>query len=160
MFDEKKHCETNLSNHAIPCAIDLFAMLPIGHQVEIVGELYRLCDLFEDVYTEALATAFNVDPWISCLISRDRTNRKKKVRRLMLAQEVIFLHSEDDQKLFINSLIKIPLHNKSASEEINQWVKITSKWLMTIALTIALTTKVQCDLNLSKFTLILDHFSQ
>jgi len=54
--------ETHLSNHAIPCAVDLFPMLPIGHQVEIVGEFYRLCNLFEDVYTEALATAFNVDP--------------------------------------------------------------------------------------------------
>ncbi len=70
--------ETNISNHAIPCAVDLFAMLPIGHQVEIIGEFYRLGDLFEDVYTEALATAFNVDPWIFCLISRGRKNREKK----------------------------------------------------------------------------------
>lgn len=78
----------------------------------------------------------------------------------MLAQEVIFLHSEDDQQILLQLFIKIPLHNKSASEEINQWDNITSKWLMTTSLTIALTTIVQGDLNLSKSTLILDHFSQ
>lgn len=61
-FMRTSNLETHLSNHPVPRAIDLFAVLPIGHQVEIIGEFHRLGDLFEDVYTEALATAFNVDP--------------------------------------------------------------------------------------------------
>lgn len=60
---------THLSNHAVPRAIDLLAVFAVGHQVKVVGELDSLGDLFEDVYAEALATALDVDPWISCLVS-------------------------------------------------------------------------------------------
>lgn len=68
----------HLSHHAIPCPINLLAMFAVGDQIEIVGEFYTLCNLLEDVDAETFATAFDVNPWISCMIT-DRQYKKGEV---------------------------------------------------------------------------------
>lgn len=52
----------HLSNHAIPCPINLLAVFAVGDQVEVIRELDRLGDLLQDVYAETLAAAFDVNP--------------------------------------------------------------------------------------------------
>lgn len=51
-------------------------MLAVGDQIQIVGEFYTLCNLLEDVDAETFATAFDVNPWISCMIT-DRQYKKR-----------------------------------------------------------------------------------
>ena len=52
----------HLSDHAIPCPVNLLAMFTIGDQVEVICKLDRLGDLLQDVYTETLAAALDVNP--------------------------------------------------------------------------------------------------
>lgn len=55
-MDEVPH----LSHHAVPHVVDLLPMLPVGHQVKVIGELDVPGDLLEDVDAEALAAFFDV----------------------------------------------------------------------------------------------------
>lgn len=50
----------HLSHHAVPHVVDLLAVLAVGHQVKVVGELDVPGDLFEDVDAEALAALLDV----------------------------------------------------------------------------------------------------
>lgn len=56
----------HLSHHAVPHVVDLLAVLAIGHQVEVIGELHVSGDLFEDVDAEALAALFDVGSSAFC----------------------------------------------------------------------------------------------
>lgn len=47
--------ETCLPNHAVPNPINFLPVLPIGHQVKVVGEADNLGQSLEDVDAEALA---------------------------------------------------------------------------------------------------------
>lgn len=60
---------THLSHHAVPRPVDLLAVLPVGNQVEVVGELDRLGDLLQDVDAEALAAALDVNPRLLGLVT-------------------------------------------------------------------------------------------
>lgn len=64
----KEKC-LHLSNHTIPCPINLLAMFAVGDQVEVISELDRLGDLLKDVNTKTLAAALDVNPWITCLVA-------------------------------------------------------------------------------------------
>lgn len=55
---------TYLPDHAIPHAAHPLAMLAVGHQVQVIGELDYLGQLFEDVDAEALATELGVGGYI------------------------------------------------------------------------------------------------
>lgn len=44
-------------------------MFSIGDQIEIVGKFYILGNLLQDVNAETFATAFDVNPWIPCIIT-------------------------------------------------------------------------------------------
>lgn len=57
----KEKCP-HLSNHAVPCPINLLAVFAVGDQVQVVSELDRLGDLLQDVNTETFAAAFDVNP--------------------------------------------------------------------------------------------------
>lgn len=49
-----------LPDHAVPHAAHPLAMLAIGHQVQVVGELDHLGQLLEDVNAEALTAEFGI----------------------------------------------------------------------------------------------------
>lgn len=49
-----------LPDHAVPHASNSLAMLAVGHQVQVVGELDHLGQLLEDVNAEALTTELGV----------------------------------------------------------------------------------------------------
>lgn len=58
----KKKKYAHLSNHAIPCPIDLLAVFSVGDQIEVVSELYLLGDLLQDVNTETFTAALDINP--------------------------------------------------------------------------------------------------
>ena len=78
---------TDLSHHAVPRPIDLLAMLAVGPQVEVIGELHMFGDLLEDVDAEALAAALDVDARVDGLIAEggeeevETQKQKQRVRR-------------------------------------------------------------------------------
>lgn len=53
--DAHTSAETCLPNHAVPNPINFLPVLPIGHQVKVVGEADNLGQSLEDVDAEALA---------------------------------------------------------------------------------------------------------
>lgn len=65
-FDNKSHRQiwllksSHLSHHAVPHIVDLLAVLPVGHQIKVVGELHVPSDFLQDVDAEAFAALFNV----------------------------------------------------------------------------------------------------
>lgn len=59
----------HLSHHAVPGPVDLFAMLPICDQVQVVRKLDRFGDLLQDVDAEALTATLDVDPRLLGLIA-------------------------------------------------------------------------------------------
>lgn len=59
-------CHTHLSHHPIPDIVDFLAMFAIGYQVQVIGELDVLCDLFQNVDAEAFAAFFDVRPTGLC----------------------------------------------------------------------------------------------
>lgn len=50
---------TCLSDHAVPNAVDLLPVLPVGDEVKVVGEADDLGQPLEDVDAEALAALFH-----------------------------------------------------------------------------------------------------
>lgn len=50
----------HLPNHSVPGSPDQLAMLAVGHQVKVVGELDVARQLLEDVDAEALAAELGV----------------------------------------------------------------------------------------------------
>lgn len=68
-FQLEKTEMVHLSHHAVPGAVDLLAVFAVGDQVEVVGELHHLGDFLQDVDTETFAAAFDVNPWISCVVT-------------------------------------------------------------------------------------------
>ena len=55
---------TYFPNHPIPHIVHFLAVLPIGHQVKVIGELHRSGKLLEDIDAEPLAAFFNVHAFI------------------------------------------------------------------------------------------------
>lgn len=55
---------TYFTYHSIPHIVDLFPVFPIGHQVEVIGELHSSGEFFEDVDAEALAALLHIHPFI------------------------------------------------------------------------------------------------
>jgi len=53
-----------LPNHPVPHVVHFFAMLPVGHQVKVIGELHRSGKLLEDIDAEPLAAFFNIHAFI------------------------------------------------------------------------------------------------
>jgi len=49
-----------LSDHAVPPVVDLLAVFPIRHQVQVVGELDVPGDLLQNVNAETFAALLNV----------------------------------------------------------------------------------------------------
>lgn len=49
------HPAVYLSNHAVPLAIDVLSVPPVGHQVKVVGETHDFGQPLEDVDAEAFA---------------------------------------------------------------------------------------------------------
>lgn len=70
--------KSHLAHQAIPGAIDLLSMLAISDEVKVVGELYRLGDLLQDVDTEAFTAAFYVHARFTSLITERNRERKMK----------------------------------------------------------------------------------
>lgn len=58
-----------LSHHPIPDVVDLLAMLAIGYQVQVIGELDVLCNLLQNVNAEALAALLDVRPTSLCRVA-------------------------------------------------------------------------------------------
>lgn len=57
---EKERTNSHLPDHSIPGAVDLLAVLSIGDQVEVIGELDLLGDLLQDVDAETFTAALGV----------------------------------------------------------------------------------------------------
>lgn len=60
-----------LSHHPIPDVVDLLAMLAIGYQVQVIGELHILCDLLQNIDAEAFAALFDVGPTSLCCVAAE-----------------------------------------------------------------------------------------
>lgn len=58
-----------LSHHPIPHVVNLFAMLAIGYQVQVIGEFDILCDLLQDVNAEAFAALLDVRSTSLCCVA-------------------------------------------------------------------------------------------
>lgn len=52
----------HLSDHTIPCPVNLLAVFTIGDQIEIIGEFDTLGNFLQDVDAETFATALDVNP--------------------------------------------------------------------------------------------------
>ena len=55
---------TYFTYHSVPDVVNLFPVLPIGHQVEVVGELHSPGQLLQDVNAEPLATFLHLPPFV------------------------------------------------------------------------------------------------
>lgn len=63
-----------LSHHPIPHVVYLFAMLAIGYQVQVIGELDVLCNLLQDIDAEAFAALLDVRSTSLCCVAAEKTN--------------------------------------------------------------------------------------
>lgn len=64
-----------LSHHPIPDVVDFLAMLAIGYQVQVIGELHILCNLLQNIDAEAFAALLDVCPTsLCCVASETQTN--------------------------------------------------------------------------------------
>lgn len=68
---------TYFPNHAIPLVVDLLPVLPVGHQVEVVGELDGLGEFLQDVDAEAFAALLHVLPFLRDVAGGASGHRKK-----------------------------------------------------------------------------------
>lgn len=70
-----------LSHHPIPDIVDLLAMLAIGYQVQVIGELYILGNLLQNVDAEAFAALLDVRPTsLSRVAGRSKDTEEKHTR--------------------------------------------------------------------------------
>lgn len=69
--------EAHLSHHPIPDVVDLLAMLAIGYQVQVIGELDILCNLLQNVDAEAFAALLDVRPTSLCCVAVETQNEKR-----------------------------------------------------------------------------------
>lgn len=60
-----------LSHHPIPDVVDLLAMLAIGYQVQVIGELHILCNLLQNINAEAFAALLDVCPTSLCCVAAE-----------------------------------------------------------------------------------------
>lgn len=51
---------SHLSHHAVPHIVDLLPVLPVGHQIKVIGELHIPSNFLEYVDAEAFAALFDV----------------------------------------------------------------------------------------------------
>ena len=58
----KKCGVSYFSHHPIPDVVDFLAMLAIGYQVKVIGELYIRGNLFQNVDAEAFAALLDICP--------------------------------------------------------------------------------------------------
>lgn len=64
-----------LSHHPIPHVVNLFAMLAIGYQVQVIGELDVLCDLLQNINAKTFAALLDVcSTSLSCVASGTQIN--------------------------------------------------------------------------------------
>lgn len=70
--------KTCLSNHAVPNAINFLPMLPIGHQVEVVGEADNLCESLEDVNAETLAALLQRSHTLMDRTGKEKAEKQKQ----------------------------------------------------------------------------------
>lgn len=61
-----------LTNHSIPCSIDLLSMFTIGYQIKIIGELHKLGNFFKNINTKPFATFLDIGSLFICFVSRER----------------------------------------------------------------------------------------
>lgn len=55
---------TYFPNHPVPHVVDFLAMLPISHQVQVIGELHSAGKLLQDIDAETLTAFFNIHAFI------------------------------------------------------------------------------------------------
>lgn len=55
---------TYFTYHSVPHVVNLFPVLPIGHQVKVVGKLHSPGQLLQDVNAEPLATLLHIHPFV------------------------------------------------------------------------------------------------
>lgn len=48
-----------LSHHAVPLAVDVLPVPPVGHQVKVIGEAHNFGQSLEDVYAESFAAVLH-----------------------------------------------------------------------------------------------------
>lgn len=75
---QKGHLALYLPHHAIPHAVNLFSMLSIGDQIEVISEAHNLGQTLEDVNAEALAALFHRSH--AFLVSPVTTEKEKKTQ--------------------------------------------------------------------------------
>lgn len=81
---------SHLSHHPIPDVVDLLAMLAIGYQVQVIGELDILCNLLQNVDAEAFAALLDVRPTSLCCVAAETQNEKKGIGRLAIAWQMLW----------------------------------------------------------------------
>lgn len=65
-----------LSHHPIPDVVDLLAMLAIGNQVQVIGELHILGYLFQNVDAETFAALLDIRPTSLGRVAAEAQNTK------------------------------------------------------------------------------------
>ena len=73
-------CRSYLSDHPVPNSPDQLAVLAVGDEVEVIGELYGAGQLLQDVYAEAFTAQFSV--WF---VVTHNTGNKEENKRLNLS---------------------------------------------------------------------------
>lgn len=51
---------TYFADHPVPYVVDFLAMLPVSHQVKVIGELHSARKLLQDIDAETLAAFLNI----------------------------------------------------------------------------------------------------
>lgn len=69
-----KYLYHHLSDQPVPGAVDLLAVLAVGDQIKVIGELHMLGDLLQNINTETFTTTLDIDRSDACVI----TDRQRK----------------------------------------------------------------------------------
>lgn len=64
-------CRSYLSHHPIPDIVNLLAMLAIGYQVQVIGELYVFGNFLQNIDAEAFAALLDVCPTSLCCVAAE-----------------------------------------------------------------------------------------
>lgn len=68
---------TYFTYHSIPHVVNLFPVLPIGHQVEVVGELHSPGQLLQDVDAEPLAALLHIHPFVGRVTAKTTQDHRE-----------------------------------------------------------------------------------